>query len=235
MQEFPVLTAAGGDREGLWSLVMQAGLVVQLIILMLLAMSVACWYIIAYKYLYLKASKKESEQFQDSFWRSRDIEHIYRHAQSLKRSPISALFLSGYTELARLTADESRTSADREADLDNIERSLRKAQTAQMMKFEHMTPMLATTGTAAPFIGLFGTVWGIMNSFRAIDQTRTATIETIAPGIAEALVSTAIGLAAAVPAVIAYNYFQRQIRVMASDMETFTQDYLNIIRRHFLK
>ncbi len=235
MQEFPLLVANAASKDSLWSLVIQAGFVVQLVMVMLVAMSFACWYIIAYKYLFLKKSNAESARFHDSFWRSRDIEQIYRQAQSLRRSPISALFLAGYTELAKLSSDESRTSADREADLENIERSLRKAQTSEMMKFESMTPALATTGTAAPFIGLFGTVWGIMNSFRAIDQTRTATIETIAPGIAEALVSTAIGLVAAVPAVIAYNYFQRQIRVMASEMETFTQDYLNIIRRHFLK
>jgi biopolymer transport protein TolQ len=235
MQELLPLVAATTEPQSIWSLVQQTGLVVQLVILLLVAMSVVCWYIIAYKYLYLKRSARESKQFLDAFWRSRDIEQIYRQAQSLRRSPISTQFLAGYTELAKLTADEPRTAADREADLENIERSLRKAHTTETMKFERMTPVLATTATAAPFIGLFGTVWGIMNSFRAIDQTRTASIETIAPGIAEALLTTAIGLAAAVPAVIAYNYFQRMIRVMGSEMETFTQDYLNIIRRHFLK
>ena len=235
MEDFLPIMAAATDADSIWSLIAQTGLVVQIVILMLVAMSVMCWYIIAYKYLYLKRSQRESATFLEAFWRSRDIEQIYRQAQSLRRSPISALFLAGYTELAKLSSDEARTAADREADLENIERSLRKAQTTETMKFERMTPALATTATAAPFIGLFGTVWGIMNSFRAIDQTRTASIESIAPGIAEALISTAIGLAAAVPAVITYNYFQRKIRVMGSEMETFTQDYLNIIRRHFLK
>ena len=235
MEDLLPIMAAATDADSIWSLIAQTGLVVQIVILMLVAMSVMCWYIIAYKYLYLKRSQRESAAFLEAFWRSRDIEQIYRQAQSLRRSPISALFLAGYTELAKLSSDEARTAADREADLENIERSLRKAQTTETMKFERMTPALATTATAAPFIGLFGTVWGIMNSFRAIDQTRTASIESIAPGIAEALISTAIGLAAAVPAVITYNYFQRKIRVMGSEMETFTQDYLNIIRRHFLK
>lgn len=235
MEDLLPIMAAATDADSIWSLIAQTGLVVQIVILMLVAMSVMCWYIIAYKYLYLKRSQRESATFLEAFWRSRDIEQIYRQAQSLRRSPISALFLAGYTELAKLSSDEARTAADREADLENIERSLRKAQTTETMKFERMTPALATTATAAPFIGLFGTVWGIMNSFRAIDQTRTASIESIAPGIAEALISTAIGLAAAVPAVITYNYFQRKIRVMGSEMETFTQDYLNIIRRHFLK
>jgi biopolymer transport protein TolQ len=98
-----------------------------------------------------------------------------------------------------------------------------------------MVSFLATTGSAAPFIGLFGTVWGIMNSFREIGAMKSATIAVVAPGIAEALIATAIGLVAAIPAVMAYNYFVRRIRVLVSEMETFEQDYLNIIRRHFLK
>ena len=220
---------------GVWSLVQQAGIVVQLVMLLLVAMSVMCWYIIAYKYLYLKRSQRESKQFLDAFWRSRDIEQIYRQAQSLRRSSISALFLAGYTELAKLTSDETRTAADRDSDLENIERSLRKTRTMEVMRSEQMTPALASTGSAAPFIGLFGTVWGIMNSFRSIGETGSASIETVAPGIAEALIATAIGLVAAIPAVIAYNYFQRRIRILSSEMETFTHDYLNIIRRHFLK
>ena len=97
-----------------------------------------------------------------------------------------------------------------------------------------MTPFLATTGSAAPFIGLFGTVWGIMNSFRHIEASGSATVSAVAPGISEALLATAIGLIAAIPAVMAYNYFQRRIRVQVSEMQTFEQDYLNIIRRHFL-
>jgi biopolymer transport protein TolQ len=229
-----MVTAAAGDM-GVWSLVQQAGLVVQLVMLLLVVMSVLCWYIIAYKYLYLKKSQRETKQFLDAFWRSRDIEQIYRQAQALRRSSVSALFLAGYTELAKLASDETRTPADREADLENIERALRKAHTGETTRLEQMVPVLATTGSAAPFIGLFGTVWGIMNSFRAIGVTGSASLETVAPGIAEALIATAIGLAAAIPAVMAYNYFQRRIRIVGSEMESFTHDYLNIIRRHFLK
>ncbi len=200
--------------------------------LLLALMSVFGWYIIGYKYFYLKKATKESQQFLDSFWRSRDIEQIYKHAQALRTSPVSAMFLAGYTELAKLSTDDR--DRDKESDLDNVHRSLRRAQTVETTKLESWVPFLATTGSAAPFIGLFGTVVGIMNSFTDIADQGSASLQTVAPGIAEALFATAIGLVAAIPAVMAYNYFQRGIRVQASEMQTFEQDYLNIIRRHFL-
>ena len=171
--------------------------------------------------------------FNVSFWRSRDIEQIYKHAQMLRNSPISQMFVAGYTELAKLNADE-RMKNDKEGNLENIERALRKAQTVETTRLESMTPFLATTGSAAPFIGLFGTVIGIMTAFQSISGKGNATLDTVGPHIAEALFATAIGLVAAVPAVMAYNYFVRRIRVLRSEMETFEQDYLNIIKRHFL-
>ena len=143
------------------------------------------------------------------------------------------MFVAGYTELAKLNADE-RMKNDREGNLENIERALRKAQTVETTRLESMTPFLATTGSAAPFIGLFGTVIGIMTAFQSISGKGNATLDTVGPHIAEALFATAIGLVAAVPAVMAYNYFVRRIRVLRSEMETFEQDYLNIIKRHFL-
>lgn len=232
MQELLVLLPAASELDT-WALIKQASGIVQGVMLLLCVMSVLCWYIIGYKFLFIRRAHRESELFTDSFWRSRDIDHIYKHAQALRRSPVSAMFLAGYTELAKLTSDDTRQKAG-DSDIQYIRRALRKAQTAETTKLETMVPFLATTGSAAPFIGLFGTVWGIMNSFREIGAQKSATITTVAPGIAEALVATALGLVAAIPAVMAYNYFQRQIRVHVSQMETFEQDYLNIIRRHFL-
>ena len=223
----------GANKLDTWTLIKDASPVVQGVMLGLCAMSIISWYIIGYKTLYVHRAAAESNRFMDSFWRSRDIEQIYKNAQALRHSPISAMFLAGYSELAKLSGDDT-SNRDREADLDNIQRSLHKAQTTETTKLETMIPFLATTGSAAPFIGLFGTVWGIMNSFTEIGAQKSATIATVAPGIAEALVATAIGLVAAIPAVMAYNYFQRRIRVQVSLMETFEQDYLNIIRRHFL-
>ena len=229
MPEFLSLASAGGI-VGMFT---KASLLVKLVMILLMLMSLAGWAIITYKWLSLRRATRETVKFNESFWRSRDIEHIYKHAQSLRFSPVSAMFLAGYTELAKLASDE-RPNRDREADLDNVLRSLRRAQTTETTKLETMIPFLATTGSAAPFIGLFGTVWGIMNSFREIEAAGSATVKTVAPGIAEALLATAIGLVAAIPAVMAYNYFQRKIRVQVSEMQNFEQDYLNIIRRHFL-
>jgi biopolymer transport protein TolQ len=216
----------------LWALVLQAHWVVKGVMLLLATMSIVGWYIIGYKYIHIRRATTESGRFLESFWRTRDIEQIYKQAQSFGNSPVSAMFLAGYTELAKLEADR-RPDRDKEADLENVQRALHRAQTNEMMKLETMVPFLATTASSGPFIGLFGTVWGIMNAFSSMDQG-AASIQTVAPGIAEALFATAIGLVAAIPAVMAYNYFQRRIRVQASQMNTFEQDYLNIIRRHFL-
>lgn len=216
----------------IWSLITEAHWVVKAVMLLLVVMSLVGWYIIVYKYLFIRRATKESEAFLDSFWRSRDIEEIYKTAQRLQYSPISSIFLAGYTELARLSSDD-RPDKERDADLENVERALHRAQVTETTKLETMVPFLATTGSSAPFIGLFGTVWGIMNSFTSMSD-KAPSIQTVAPGIAEALFATAIGLIAAIPAVMAYNYFTRRIKVQVSHMHTFEKDYLNIIRRHFL-
>jgi biopolymer transport protein TolQ len=211
---------------------------VQGVMLLLLAMFVVGLYIIIYKRFHVGRAASESSQFIDAFWRSRDIEQIYKQAQALRNSPISQMFVAGYTELAKLQSDAALKD-DREGNLGNIERALRRAQLQETTKLESMVPFLATTGSAAPFIGLFGTVLGIMFAFFDISQpgkgTPTATIQTIGPHISEALIATAIGLAAAIPSVMAFNYFTRKIRVLRAEMDTFEQDYLNIIKRHFLR
>jgi biopolymer transport protein TolQ len=236
MPELSKLVGVALDAAGstdMVSLIKQAHWIVKLTMGLLTAMFLIGVYIIIYKTLYIRRASVESVQFNESFWRSRDIEQIYKNAQMLRNSPISQMFLAGYTELAKLSADE-RMKSDREGNLENIERALRKAQTVETTRLESMTPFLATTGSAAPFIGLFGTVIGIMTAFQSISGQGNATLDTVGPHIAEALFATAIGLVAAVPAVMAYNYFVRRIRVLRSEMETFEQDYLNIIKRHFL-
>ena len=212
-----------------------ASWVVKGVMSILALMFVIGLYIIIYKTLYLRRAAGESERFTDSFWKSRDIEQIYRkQAQALRNSPISQMFVAGYTELAKLASDEN-LKGDKEGNLSNIERALRRAQLVETTKLESMVPFLATTGSAGPFIGLFGTVVGIMFAFQDISVKGTATLQAVGPHIAEALFATAIGLVAAIPAVMAYNYFQRRIRVLRSEMDMFEQDYLNIIKRHFLQ
>jgi biopolymer transport protein TolQ len=231
MQELAWLVAAEGAAAiDIWSLVGQASAVVKAVMALLALMSIVCWYIIGFKYFQLRKSAQESATFLEVFWRTRDIEQIYQRAQTLRGGPVAAMFLAGYSELAKLSSDGAKAKPD---DLHNVQRALHKAQTAETTKLEGKISFLATTGSAAPFIGLFGTVWGIMNSFRHLSPG-TSTIQAVAPGIAEALFATAIGLVAAIPAVMAFNYFQRRLRVQVSEMETFEQDYLNIIRRHFL-
>ncbi len=219
----------------------QAHWIVKIVMVLLAFMFVIGLYIIIYKFLYVRRATTESTQFTDSFWRSRDIEQIYKQAQALRNSPISQMFVAGYTELAKLASDEN-LKGDREGNLANIERALRRAQLVETTKLESMVPFLATTGSAAPFIGLFGTVMGILFAFIDIapDPNGAAkpaanALATVGPHIAEALFATAIGLVAAIPAVMAYNYFTRRIRVLRSEMDTFEQDYLNIIKRHFLR
>ncbi len=209
--------------------------IVQVVMVLLAVMFIVGLYIIIFKWMYIRRAAGESAQFTDSFWRSRDIEQIYKQAQALRHSPISQMFVAGYTELAKLASDE-HLKEDREGNLANIERALRRAQTVETTRLESMVPFLATTGSAAPFIGLFGTVIGILFAFVDLSSsTAAATLKVVGPHIAEALFATAIGLVAAIPAVMAYNYFTRRIRVLRSEMETFEQDYLNIIKRHFLR
>jgi biopolymer transport protein TolQ len=209
--------------------------IVKVVMIVLAVMFIVCLYIIIYKTMYIRRASAESTRFTDSFWRSRDIEQIYKQAQALRNSPISQMFVAGYTELAKLASDEN-LKGDREGNLANIDRALRRAQTVETTKLESMVPFLATTGSAAPFIGLFGTVIGILFAFLEIsDASGAATLKVVGPHIAEALFATAVGLVAAIPAVMAYNYFMRRIRVLRSEMEMFEQDYLNIIKRHFLR
>jgi biopolymer transport protein TolQ len=213
----------------------QAHWIVKGVMVLLAIMFVVGLYIIIYKSLYIRRARQETERFTEAFWRSRDIEQIYKQAQALRNSPVSQMFVAGYTELAKLASDEN-LKEDREGNLANIERALRRAELTETTKLESMVPFLATTGSAAPFIGLFGTVIGIMFAFVEIsDAAGAATLKVVGPHIAEALFATAIGLVAAIPAVMAYNFFMRRIRVLRADMTTFEQDYLNIIKRHFLR
>ncbi|MCC6751028.1 MAG: protein TolQ [Deltaproteobacteria bacterium] len=229
---------AASQELDILSLIVNASGVVLGVLGLLAFFSLVSWYIIGYKYFYLRRAHRDSLRFLDQFWTSKRLDAIYQHAQELKRSPLSALFRAGYVELGRLKSGattERDEKGDWLGDLQSIERALARAQTSEMTHLESMIPFLATTGSAAPFVGLFGTVWGIMNSFRSIGAKGAANLATVAPGIAEALVATAIGLMAAIPAVMAYNYFTRRVKVLSAEMDAFGNDFLNIIKRHFFK
>jgi biopolymer transport protein TolQ len=234
MPGFSAASALGANLD-IVRLFQSAHWIVQTVMVILAIMFVIGLYIIIYKTMYLNRATTESNRFTDSFWKSRDIEQIYKQAQALRNSPISQMFVAGYTELAKLSSDET-LKGDREGSLASIERALRRAQTVETGKLDSMISFLATTGSAAPFIGLLGTVMGILFAFIEISEaTGAATLKVVGPHIAEALFATAVGLVAAIPAVMAYNYFTRRIKVLRSEMETFEHDYLNIIKRHFLR
>ncbi|MDD9940038.1 MAG: protein TolQ [Myxococcales bacterium] len=244
LQAEAAATTAGQALDP-WELVMSASLVVTLVLITLVLMSLSCWFIIGAKLVRISAATRKSGDFLDQFWdpdqgnvwNVERLERLYSNLgrSKTKDSPLGDVFHAGYVELARvLGSDRHADHKHYGGDIDNVARAMRRAAANQVTRLEAMTPFLATTGSTAPFVGLFGTVWGIMNSFINIGSQKNASLDVVAPGIAEALIATAIGLVAAIPAVMAYNYFVRRINVLAGEMDNFASDYLNIIRRHFL-
>ena len=229
----------GGGRTpsrvpGTFDLILQATLPVKVVLLLLVLFSLICWYIIGYKWLYLRRAFAENESFLKVFEETRQLNVAADAAAKLHRSPVAQMYKAGYDELLRVKA--ASTEDEAAADIGNIERALRRATSRQTTILESMVPFLATTGATAPFIGLFGTVYGIMHAFLQLSASQdTSTIDRVGPGIAEALFTTAVGLVAAIPAVIGFNYFNRQIRVLSNEMDIFGNDFLNIVRRHILK
>jgi biopolymer transport protein TolQ len=232
-------SGVGEARLDIISLIIGASPVVKGVLALLILMSVASWFVIGSKTIYLANAASRSAKFQDVFWKTGRLDEIWRVSEASPPSPVGEVFRAGYTELAKLQKRRQEQSADPPAaeamlgDIESIQRALDRARTTAITEMESRVPLLGTTASAGPFIGLFGTVWGIMNSFRNIGAKGAANLATVAPGIAEALVATAIGLMAAIPAVMAYNYFSRRIRVISSEMENFSSDFLNIVRRRF--
>lgn len=239
----PTVGAHASDRQlHPVDLVLGASLPVKLVIAILVVMGLACWFIIGAKLVRLTQASRSSRRFLDVFWSGGDghtwtqerLEGLYGQVRNFETSPIAGAFRAGYVELARVLGSAQQTGVS-DGDVENVERALRRASVNELTALETMLPFLATTGSVGPFIGLFGTVWGIMNSFMKIGGSGSASLDVVAPGIAEALIATAIGLVAAIPAVMAYNYLVRQIRVLETEIESFCYDFLNIVRRHYLR
>jgi biopolymer transport protein TolQ len=214
------------------------GLVVMGVLWILVACSAGSWGVTFYKLGQIRRARRQSERFVEIFWESKSLTQIHTSSLEFKQSPVAQVFRAGYQELLRLTRSKRQGEGEAETELGgaaNVERALRRATNQEVTKLERALTFLATTASTAPFIGLFGTVWGIMNAFRGLSTAQTSSIQAVAPGISEALVATAVGLAAAIPAVVAYNHFSRDVRVLHSDMENFAAEFLNIAERHFLK
>ncbi len=219
-------------------LLSNAGLVVQAVLLLLLFFSVTSWAIIIIKYFSIRKAFQESDLFTEVFWESRDLSVAFKEAKELPGSPIARIFSIGYIELKKVSQshreDSGETLGSRFSGVENVKRSLRRAINAEVIRLTQMVPFLATTGNITPFVGLFGTVWGIMNSFHGIGQRGSASLAVVAPGISEALVATAAGLAVAIPAVIGFNFFMRKIRIIEAELESFADDFLNIVELDIL-
>jgi len=240
-------------------MMVHAGPMVKFVLLILLLFSVVSWAIIFMKWRLFRKAKNETEYFLEVFWESRDLKKIYLASKDLGFSPVGRLFKAGYAEFGRLhkiqsfsdseepkgsSAQHSSRSSEvgnevfahsHQAIMDNLKRSLKRSNIDQTNKLERALSFLATTGNTAPFIGLFGTVWGIMESFRGIGLKGSANLAVVAPGISEALIATAAGLAAAIPAVVAFNYFSNRVSGLRAEMDIFTSEFLSIIERQFLK
>jgi len=228
-----------GQQQGILDLVRGSSLIVQGVLYLLILFSVVSWGIIFYKYRQVRTAKSESGRFVEIFWESRNLASIHNSSRELKASPVAQVFRAGYEELLRVSKSKKESLGEglttELGGVDNVTRAMKRATSVEITKLEKSMTFLATTASTTPFIGLFGTVWGIMNAFRGLSVTHSSSIQAVAPGIAEALIATAAGLAAAIPALMAYNHFVQKIKVLATDMDNFLQEFLNIAERHFLK
>ena len=232
--------AEGGmQQDSLVSMVTGTGPVVQIVLYLLISFSIISWGIILYKMRQVRTARRQSQRFVEMFWDTKNLTTIHTASQELKQSPVAQVFRAGYQELVRLTRAKRPNAPGEEMATDlggveNVERAMKRATSQELTQLEKALTFLATTASSTPFIGLFGTVWGIMTAFRGLSTTQSSSIQAVAPGISEALIATAVGLFAAIPALIGYNYFARQIRVLHADMENFASEFLNIAERHFL-
>ena len=239
MKDIGSLDLSGSFNGSLLSMILDAGLMVKFVLLLLFIFSVVSWAIIFLKYRYYRKIKKENEMFDADYSRSSKLSDVLPAAKKYSYSTTAEVFRVGYAELTKINKPlkESAQGSDEISlsSLDNLERSLSKACNTEMTKLESALGFLATTGSASPFIGLFGTVWGIMDTFKGIGARGSATLAVVAPGISEALIATAAGLAAAIPAVIFYNYFLNQSKNMVQEMENFSAEFLNIVERYLVR
>jgi len=229
--------ASSPSGEGIIDMFLSVGLVGKVVFGILALFSLASWTIMILKYLHLGKAERHSNRFSEVFRTSRKFSEVSSAAGEHVASPLVGLFQAGYAEIdAQVKAqqgDGDRSEKYRIKSLMSLERSLRRALSVELQMLSKGTPFLATTAAAAPFIGLFGTVWGIMIAFNDIGLSGSASLVAVAPGIAEALINTTAGLAAAIPALVGYNYFGTRLRLVRFQMDDFVLEFLNLAERNF--
>ncbi|MAM86876.1 MAG: protein TolQ [unclassified Hahellaceae] len=218
------------DKMSIWSLVSEASILVQIVMIILLLASVLSWVVIFQRAQVYRQAKRVTQKFEERFWSGMDLNQLFREVNAAPNlhSGSEQIFRSGFKEFSRL---RQQTGVDPDAVMEGTQRAMKVAFTREMERLESNLSFLATVGSTSPYIGLFGTVWGIMNSFRGLAQLQQATIASVAPGISEALIATAIGLFAAIPAVIAYNRFSSQADTFANNYQTFAEEFSSILHR----
>ena len=226
------------NQARLLDMVLSAGPMVKVVLVILLLCSVFSWAIIIHKVRLLRKVEKETSAFYDLFWRIREFSQISATCKNYRFTPLAKLFSAVYNELAHAmkgTEGEKETVQWQAEEVDRLKRIIKKTVTTETASLERSINFLATTGNTAPFIGLFGTVWGIMNTFRSIGLTGSASLAVVAPGISEALVATAMGLFAAIPAVVGYNHILTRIDRVTKETDNFANDMLNVIEKRLKK
>jgi len=239
MHPIPFLTeafSAATTGISIVEVVRNSSLVVNLVLGFLVLLSVLCWGVILFKFIQHRKAVIATEQFIDLFWKNSDFQEVYRKSEKMQDSPIATVFRSGYTEFFETKRSwEAKGIHVIGSKVDelvaNIERAMKRESQTRNQLLENSLTLLATTASSAPFIGLFGTVWGIMDAFHVFGKTGNATLGTIAPAISEALIATAFGLAAAIPAAIFYNYFTSNLQKLEGEAANITSDFLNSIKR----
>jgi biopolymer transport protein TolQ len=211
-------------------LVVDASFVVQLVLALLMGASIASWAVILRKRSLIRRARTEADAFEGNFWSGGDLSMLFRsiEAREGNTSGMESIFESGFREFGRLRQQSAAPSQL----LDGAQRAMRVAQMREVDRLEQNLAMLATVGSTSPYVGLFGTVWGIMNSFHSLGNVQQATLAMVAPGIAEALIATAMGLFAAIPAVIAYNRYADQVGRLELRYDTFMEEFATILQRH---
>ena len=216
----------------IYSLIAEASLLVQLVMLILFLASVISWVMIIQRASYQRRVKSALDDFEDQFWSGIDLTQLYRKGNELasqgKVEGVEMIFRAGYKEFSRLRQQEN---VDDDTIMEGVQRAMRVALAREQEKLDANLPFLASVASVSPYIGLFGTVWGIMNSFRGLANATQATLATVAPGISEALIATAMGLFAAIPAVLAYNRFSARAETLANSYETFAEEFISILQR----
>lgn len=233
--------AQNAVNTSLMDSLLDASLIVQLTLIILILLSVFCWTIAITKLKTFKMIRQNNEIFIAKFWKVNSLDALYEDLDQYKHSPLARVYKAAYLEMKKLaespmlnrqTAGEAKPHL---TGIDNLERVLRKSTDNEIAQMESKLTILATTGSTGPFVGLFGTVWGIMSSFHKIGATGSASLAVVAPGISEALFATAIGLAAAIPAVVMYNHFITQLKKEEIELNNFSSDFLNIVKRNFFQ